>query len=142
MFVEHAEAAAGNHGSDIAAAEAHVDVGREHGVIHQAGLVGIAIDGVSWENNGIVRRKGSGDDFVNADAGAGDAAIKTMQEAGRVSDVRAAENSGLFHGTANFAAAGEFGNVVEATTKFRFRTRADAASHEHAEGQQQENEGQ
>src|SRR5258706_6371552 len=127
LVINDMEAATGRPRRNIAAAEADVSVRGELRVVHQARLIVVGINRVGLEvarANRVVRRKREGDDLIDADARAGQAAIQASEEPCRVRFIRRTENGGLLHGGAQFATADEFKSIVKAAAEFSFRTGA------------------
>ena len=124
LIVENVETAARHKRSDISAGKPEVRVHGENGIGKNFRFVIVRINGVDRIDHWIVRRKRRGDDFISADSRAGETAIESVNKTGCVSDVRAAENGGLLHRTANFATARKFRDVIDAAAEFGFRAGA------------------
>src|SRR5437016_1183589 len=98
MGIEDMEAAARNHGQDIAATETYRRVGCEHGIFEKVWRVTIWINRPRRQiarQQGMMRGKGSSDEFNDANAGAGQCPVNASDEAKAVGGVRAIEERGL-----------------------------------------------
>src|SRR5688572_19044591 len=98
MAVENAEAASRNHRENIPTAETDVDVGRIPGVSNQPGLIAVWINRIFRQHDRavIVTRaiwKRERDDFPCTNESPCQAAIKAMNEAGRVSSFGLAKHT-------------------------------------------------
>ena len=124
------ETAAGNHGRDIPAAKSQAAVSREHRVLQHAWLIVIRVNRAGRQVIGrhrVVRRERSGDDFINADACAGQRAIQPLNKSGAVRHVGSIEQSGLLHGPAQISNADNFKHVAQAASEFLFGIGAAAS---------------
>ena len=124
LIIENVEPASGKPRRDISAGKSDMRIGFKSGIGQNVWRVVVGINRVHRENHCVIRRERRGDNFVGAHKSAGDAAIESVNKAGGISLVGAAENRGLFHRAANFSAARKFSDVVHAASEFMFGTGA------------------
>src|SRR5437773_4556439 len=121
--VENAEPAAGNNWRHIAAAEAEGTVRPKGRIGQQMRDVAVRInrvDGQVIRENGVVRRKRRRDQFVKPNAGPHQAPIQAPNKPGGVTHVRAVQQGGLLHRTADLPDPRKFGEVSHAASKLLF----------------------
>ena len=123
--IEHAELAERDKGKQTPAAETSIGVSLKQRIVRQPDRAIVWLEGLGGQvagENGIVGRKGRGDDFVNADAGPGEGLIDSMDEAGGIAYSGAVNDGGLFHASLQFAHANDFEGIIKPAAELLFRT--------------------
>src|SRR6185369_14492823 len=121
--VENVEAAARNKRRHVAAKEPKGCVGPERRIGYQMRFIAVWINGVDGHVIGehrVMGRERRGDDFINTDPRAHETSIKAPNEPGGVTHVRALEQGGLLHGTADLPEPRKFNDVSHATSELLF----------------------
>jgi hypothetical protein len=123
LEIEDAEPTARDHGGNVAATEAEVTIGANRGIGHHLRLPAIRILRVFGDVVGehrVVWREWRGDDFVDANAGAGHGLVKPAKKTRCIGHVRPIEQRGLFHRPPQLAESHKFSHVSHAPTEFLF----------------------
>lgn len=121
LVAENGKTASGRPRRNVATGETKMSVSGKNRVGQRVRFVIFRVNRIDRVNHRVIGREWRGDNFICADECPGQAAIETVNEAGRVGDVGPVEQSRLFHGSANFSTAGKFCDVVDAATELVFR---------------------
>jgi hypothetical protein len=118
--IKNLETAAGDKRRNFPTAEAQLGVGRKHRIRQDARRVIIRINRAGRQvigKNGVVRWERSSYDFINANSRSRQCSVDAPNETNTRGSIGPVEQSGLFHGAAEFAEPNNLKRVHHAAAK-------------------------
>lgn len=122
LIIEDVKPAAWNNRRDVTAGKAQVGVGRGNSVGQPIGFVTVRINGIGRAHDGTVITgfaigNGKGNYFIQTGKGSLHAPVEAVEKARRKRLVWRTKHGRLLKRTANFAASGEFTQIIDAATQ-------------------------